>query len=73
MRRKLTVLLMAVMMVMMSAAPALAFHNVDHVNRSENGNKSNDGVDANQGGGQEHIRNPHPPKGGGEKHGGGSV
>ncbi len=53
-RRKLTVLLMAVMLLMLSAAPALAHHDVGHVN---NGNKSHDGADANQGGGQEKAKN----------------
>ena len=63
----------------MSAPPALAHHDVGHVNRAENGNKSDDGLDANEGGGQEHDRNAHPPKagggkhGGGEQHGGGSI
>jgi hypothetical protein len=72
MRRRIAAMVAMVMIVlMMSAAPAMAFHNVDHVNRSENGNKSDDGLDANKGGGQEHLRNPHPPKAGGEKHGGG--
>jgi hypothetical protein len=54
-----------VMMVMMSAAPALAHEN--------NGNKTADGADANQGGGQEHARNTHPDHAGGDKHGGGIV
>ncbi len=75
-RRKLTVLLMTVMMLVMSAAPALAHHDVDHFNSGvgiDLGNKANDGADANKGGGQEKPKNPRPPKGGGDKHGGGSV
>jgi hypothetical protein len=68
-RKKLAVLVAAVMMLgVMSAAPALAHHDAGHFN---NGNQAGDGADANEGGGQEHIRNPHPPKAGGEKHGGG--
>ena len=70
-RRRLTVLLATVMMVMMSAAPALAHHDVGHVNASDNGNKPNDGLDANQGGGQEKPKNARPDHGGGVKHGGG--
>jgi hypothetical protein len=68
-RKKLAVLLAAVMMLVVSAAPALAHHQVGHDNH---GNKGNDGADANQGGGQEHIRQDHPPHGGGDQHGGGS-
>ena len=45
----------------------MAHHDVGHVNSA---NKVDDGADANEGGGQDHIRNPHPPKAGGEKHGG---
>ncbi len=55
-----------VMLVVLSAAPALA-------NNGNHGNKSSDGLDANQGGGQEHIRNQHPDHAGGDKHGGGIV
>jgi hypothetical protein len=70
-RKKLAVLLATVMMLgVMSAAPALAHHDVDHHNK---GNKANDlfGTDHNQGGGQEHTKNARPPHGGGEQHGGG--
>jgi hypothetical protein len=49
-RRKLAVLLAMVMLVMMSAAPALALNE---------GNKGWDGGDKNQGGGQEHPKNEH--------------
>jgi hypothetical protein len=57
-----------VMMVMMSAPPALAHHDVGHDRSVENrGNTKYDGLDANQGGGQEHPKNERPP------HGGGSV
>ena len=62
MRRRIAAMVAMVMMVMMSAAPtALA-------NR---GNKSADGSDFNQGGGQEHIKNAHPDHAGGIKHAGG--
>jgi hypothetical protein len=70
-RKKLTVLLATVMMLgVMSVSPALAHHDVGHDN---NGNKVSDGADANEGGGQEKPKNAHPPHGGGEQHGGGSV
>ena len=76
-RRKLMALLMTEMLVgVMSAAPALAHHDVGHVNNDRGldmGNKLNDGEDPNKGGGQEHPKNERPPHGGGEQHGGGSV
>jgi hypothetical protein len=53
---------MVAMVMMVAAPPALAHHDVGHVN---NGNKISDGPDANQGGGQEKPKNPHPPHGGG--------
>jgi hypothetical protein len=65
-----TVMLLGVM----SVSPALAHHDVGHFNSGvgiDLGNKSNDGADANKGGGQEKPKNPRPPKGGGDKHGGG--
>jgi hypothetical protein len=55
----------------MGVSPALAYHDVGHNFHSEAGNKSDNGADANKGGGQEHTRNGHPSHGGGEKHGGG--
>jgi hypothetical protein len=61
------------MMMVMSVPPAMAHHDVGYVNASELSNKSDDGADTNQGGGQEHIRHDHPPHGGGDQHGGGSV
>jgi hypothetical protein len=68
-RKKLAVLLATVMMLgAMGVSPALAHHDVGHTNL---GNKEDDGADKNKGGGQEHIRNSHPAKGGGDKHGGG--
>jgi hypothetical protein len=74
MRRRIAAMVAMVMMVlMMSAPPALAHHDVGHVNSGvgiELGNKSSDGADANKGGGQEHPRNVHPDHGGGEQHGG---
>jgi hypothetical protein len=65
MLRRIAVLLavLATMMVM-SVPPVMANHDVGHTNQSERGNKSDDGTDANKGGGQEHIRNPRPPRGG---------
>jgi hypothetical protein len=42
-----------------SAAPAMADPG------QNNGNKSNDGLDKNLGGGQEKTKNPHPAHGGG--------
>jgi hypothetical protein len=64
------------MMMMMSMPVAMAHHEVDHFGgplNAEHGNKSDDGEDPNNGGGQEHLRNPHPPQGGGVKHGGGNC
>jgi hypothetical protein len=60
---------MVMMVLMMSAPPALAHHDVGNFNR---GNQPNDGPDANKGGGQEAPRNAHPDKGGGDCHGGGT-
>jgi hypothetical protein len=81
-RKKLTVLLAMVMMLgVMSVSPATADPKCGLVEIDpgvfvylceNNGNKPDDGADVNKGGGQEHIRNAHPPHGGGEKHGGGS-
>jgi hypothetical protein len=72
MLRKIAVLLSALaMMMFMAVPPAMAHHDVGHTNQSERGNKSDDLEDPNKGGGQEHTRNAKPPKGGGEKHGGG--
>jgi hypothetical protein len=57
--RKLTVLLSVLaMMLVMSVPPAMADPGFNR------GNKGEDGLDANQGGGQEKIPNPHPPRGG---------
>jgi len=42
-------------------------------NPNNHGNKSEDGPDANQGGGQEKIKNERPPHAGGDQHGGGIV
>ena len=56
--------------LMMSMPVAMAHHDVGHLN---SGNKANDGLDANNGGGQEKAKNPRPPHGGGDQHGGGSV
>ena len=53
MRKRLLVLLMAAMIVVMSAAPAMANHNVGHVNQ---GHKLDDGADPDQGGGNDHIK-----------------
>ncbi len=49
-RRKLTVLLATVMMVMMSAAPVMA-------DGHDEGHKRDDGLDKNKGGGQEKPKN----------------
>ena len=63
MRRRIAVMVAMVMMVlMMSAAPALAHHDVDHFN---SGNKANDSLDANQGGGQEKTKKAKENQGGG--------
>jgi hypothetical protein len=67
-RKKLAVLLAAAMMLgVMSVPPVMA----DACGGTNCGNKGGDGPDANQGGGQEHIRQAHPPKAGGDQHGGG--
>ena len=72
--KRLAVLLATVMMLgVMGVSPALAYYDVGHNFHSEAGNKSDDGADANKGGGQEHTRNGHPAHGGGEKHGGGDC
>ncbi len=58
-RKKLAVLLATVMMVVMSAAPALAHHDVGHVNGghdTNNGHKLDDGADRDQGGGNDHLK-----------------
>jgi len=44
------VLLMALVLALMSASPAMAIHKEGHTNR---GNQAYDGPDKNQGGGQE--------------------
>jgi hypothetical protein len=60
-RKKLAVLLAAVMMLgVVSAAPAIA-----DAGGLNNGNKGSDGPDKNLGGGQEKTNNPHPAHGGG--------
>ena len=60
MRRRIAVMVAMVMVLMMSAAPALAHHDVGHVNSGvgiDRGNKVSDGLDANKGGGQEKPKN----------------
>jgi len=53
-RKKLAVLLATVMMLgVMSAAPALAHHDVGHVNQ---GHQDDDNADRDQGGGNDHIK-----------------
>jgi hypothetical protein len=52
--RKITVLLAALsMMMVMSVPPAMAHHDVGHVN---NGHKADDSADADEGGGNDHIK-----------------
>jgi hypothetical protein len=68
-RKKLTVLLMALVLALMPASPALADPGVDHFNH---GTKADDGLDKNKGGGQEKAKHEHPPHAGGDQHGGGS-
>jgi hypothetical protein len=69
MRTRVAVLLMMVVMVLvMPAAPALADKPAGN-----HGTKSFDGTDKNLGGGQERTPNAHPPRAGGDKHGGGIV
>ena len=54
MRKRLLVLVMAAFMVAMSAAPALAHHDVGHFNQ---GHKLDDSPeDRDQGGGNDHIK-----------------
>jgi hypothetical protein len=61
MRRRIAALVaMAMMVLMMSAAPALAHHDVGHAN---NGNQRFDGGDANEGGGQEKPKNENRKRG----------
>jgi len=62
-RKKLAVLLAAAMMLLgvMSASPALAQPGAREGN---NGHQLDDGPDANQGGGQEKLDRPRPPRGG---------
>ena len=55
-KRKLMALLMTVMLLVMSAAPALAHHQVGHANA---GHQADDGLDNNQGGGNDHIKTNH--------------
>jgi hypothetical protein len=71
-RKKLMVLLMALVLALMSAYPAMAAPKCV-ADFTCKGNKLDDGADKNKGGGQEHIRNAHPDHGGGDQHGGGSV
>jgi hypothetical protein len=53
-RKKLAVLLATVMMFgVMGVSPALAHHDVGHVNQ---GHKLDDGADPDQGGGNDHIK-----------------
>ena len=59
-RKKLAVLLAAVMMLGVMSAPALAHHDIGHVN---NGNQRFDSGDANAGGGQEKPKNENRKKG----------
>jgi hypothetical protein len=66
-RKRLVVLLMALVLALMPAAPAMADPGFN------NGNKDEDGLDANQGGGQEKSKHEHPPHAGGDQHGGGIV
>jgi hypothetical protein len=62
MRRRIAVMVAMVMMVMMSAAPALAHHDVDHFN---SGNKGSDGADRDQGGGNDAPKKAKENQGGG--------
>jgi hypothetical protein len=70
-RRKLAVLLATVMMMVLSMPVALAEGKADPkcgqdiFTRNCEGHQIDDGLDQNLGGGQEHIRNPHPDHGGG--------
>ena len=70
-RKRLVVLLMALVLALMSASPAMAAKTCtfgsDCPGNSEfsRGNKANDGGDVNSGGGQEKASNPHPEHGGG--------
>jgi len=63
---------MALVLALMSASPAMAIP-AGGFNPNNHGNKSEDGPDANQGGGQEKIKNERPPHAGGDQHGGGIV
>lgn len=75
-RKKLTVLLATVMLLGVMSVPV---YSMTFVNPSigelaklgNNGNKDADGLDPNQGGGQERPKNERPPHAGGDKHGGG--
>jgi hypothetical protein len=63
MRRRIAVMVAMVMMVlMMSAAPALAHHDIGHTN---NGTKVNDGADRDQGGGNDAPKKAKENQGGG--------
>ncbi len=57
MLRKITVLLIALMMALGSAAPAMAHHTPDH--HFNNGHKLDDNADRDQGGGNNHIKQNH--------------
>ena len=53
-RKKLAVLLATVMMLgVMSVSPAMAHHDVGHTN---NGNKADDSLDHDKGGGNDHLK-----------------
>jgi len=70
-RKRVAVLLAAVMMVgVMGVAPAMAIP-AGGFNPDNNGNKAEDGLDKNQGGGQEKIKHPGGAHAGGAQHGGG--
>jgi hypothetical protein len=62
MRRRIAVMVAMVMMVMMSAAPAMAHHDVAHFN---NGNSKPDGPDKNRGGGNDEPKKAKANQGGG--------
>jgi hypothetical protein len=70
MLRKLTVLLSALAMLGVMAVPPVMAVPAGGFNPN-NGNKNADGLDPNQGGGQERPKNERPPHAGGDQHGGG--
>jgi hypothetical protein len=78
MPRKITVLLSALVMMLVMSVPVYSMTFVDPssgelAKLGNNGNKDADGLDPNQGGGQERPKNEHPPHAGGDQHGGGIV